>query len=48
MSTMSALWAGGACAQTYPPLPALGIDVSQTSVSGLSSGGFMAVQLGVA
>ncbi|WP_313066121.1 poly(3-hydroxybutyrate) depolymerase [Paraburkholderia sp. LEh10] len=33
---------------TYPPLPALNIDISQTSVSGLSSGGFMAVQLGVA
>jgi poly(3-hydroxybutyrate) depolymerase len=33
---------------TYPPLPALNIDITQTSVSGLSSGGFMAVQLGVA
>ena len=32
----------------YPPLPALNIDISQTSVSGLSSGGFMAVQLAVA
>ena len=30
------------------PLPALVIDSSQTSVSGLSSGGFMAVQLHVA
>src|SRR5258708_32947493 len=29
----------------YPPLPALNIDITQTSVSGLSSGGFMAVQL---
>ena len=33
---------------TYPPLPALNLDVTQTSVSGLSSGGYMAVQLGVA
>lgn len=33
---------------TYPPLPALNIDITQTSVSGLSSGGFMAVQIGVA
>lgn len=33
---------------TYPPLPALNIDISQTSVSGISSGGFMAVQLAVA
>ena len=32
----------------YPPLPALNIDISETSVSGLSSGGFMAVQLAVA
>lgn len=35
-------------AASYPPLPALNIDISQTSVSGLSSGGFMAVQLAVA
>jgi poly(3-hydroxybutyrate) depolymerase len=33
---------------TYPPLPALNIDIAQTTVSGLSSGGFMAVQLAVA
>src|SRR5476649_1730029 len=33
---------------TVPPLPALNIDITQTSVSGLSSGGFMAVQLRVA
>ncbi|MGF6838395.1 poly(3-hydroxybutyrate) depolymerase [Paraburkholderia youngii] len=33
---------------SYPPLPALNIDISQTSVSGLSAGGFMAVQLAVA
>ena len=30
------------------PPPALSIDVSQTSVSGISAGGFMAVQFGVA
>ncbi|WP_395685883.1 hypothetical protein [Caenimonas koreensis] len=30
------------------PLPALNVDTSQTSVSGLSSGGFMANQLGIA
>ncbi|CAB3799365.1 hypothetical protein LMG28614_04950 [Paraburkholderia ultramafica] len=33
---------------TPQPLPALNIDISQTSVSGISSGGFMAVQLAVA
>ncbi|KXB31166.1 poly(3-hydroxybutyrate) depolymerase [Dechloromonas denitrificans] len=31
-----------------PPLPALNIDVKQTSVSGISSGGFMAVQFQIA
>lgn len=36
------LWAG------VPPLPALGADLSQTSVSGISSGGFMAAQLATA
>lgn len=35
-------------AQTAQPLPALNIDIAQTSVSGLSSGGYMAVQLAVA
>jgi len=35
-------------AQAFPPLPALDIDVSQTSVSGISSGGFMTVQFQVA
>lgn len=34
--------------QAAPPLPALNIDKSQTSVSGVSSGGYMAVQLHVA
>lgn len=33
-----------ACSETTPPLPALGADVSQTSVSGLSSGAYMAGQ----
>ncbi len=37
-----------ALAQTLAPLPALNIDVGQTSVSGLSSGAFMAVQFAVA
>ena len=35
-------------AQSAVTLPAYNVDVSQTSVSGLSSGGFMAVQLHVA
>lgn len=35
-------------ASNYPQLPALNIDIAQTSVSGLSSGGFMAVQFAVA
>lgn len=39
-----AVISGSAFAVT-PPLPALGADLSQTSVSGISSGGFMASQL---
>jgi poly(3-hydroxybutyrate) depolymerase len=35
-------------ADSPPPLPALNIDIAETSVSGLSSGGFMAVQFQVA
>lgn len=35
-------------AHAAPPLPALNIDVSQTSISGISSGGFMTVQFQVA
>lgn len=31
-----------------PPLPALNVDISQTSISGISSGGFMSVQFQVA
>jgi len=38
----------GSFAQSIEPLPALNIDITQTSVSGLSSGGFMAGQLAVA
>jgi poly(3-hydroxybutyrate) depolymerase len=44
----AALLAGGAYAEKGEPLPALNIDLKETSVSGLSSGGFMAVQLQVA
>jgi poly(3-hydroxybutyrate) depolymerase len=40
--------AGGALASPAAPLPALGADAGHTSVSGLSSGAFMAVQLQVA
>lgn len=49
-TTLAALLmlAGQASAQTAVPLPALNVDVRETSVSGLSSGGFMAVQFGVA
>lgn len=46
LSTLSA--SSFADPTTYPPLPALNIDIGQTSVSGISSGGFMAVQLAVA
>src|SRR6476646_7330373 len=31
-----------------PPLPSYGVDITQTSVSGVSSGGAMAVQMHVA
>ncbi|HJW26699.1 MAG TPA: poly(3-hydroxybutyrate) depolymerase [Rhodocyclaceae bacterium] len=34
--------------QPYPPLPALNVDIAQTSVSGISSGAFMSVQFQVA
>lgn len=39
---------GGAQAARPQPLPALNIDITQTSVSGISSGGFMAVQFQIA
>ena len=42
------LLSSGIHAETVQPLPALNIDITQTSVSGISSGGFMAVQIGVA
>ncbi len=37
-----------ALAQAAPPLPALGADPARSTVSGVSSGGYMAVQLHVA
>jgi poly(3-hydroxybutyrate) depolymerase len=56
--TRAALWRGIACAALLgmptlqavaaPALPALKIDASEVTVSGLSSGAFMAVQLHVA
>lgn len=42
---LAAAWAGSAAAA---PLPQLNIDKTQITVSGLSSGGFMANQLGIA
>ena len=45
-AAVAALACGGASAAVN--LPPLNIDKAQTSVSGLSSGGFMAVQLHVA
>ncbi|HEY9025635.1 MAG TPA: PHB depolymerase family esterase, partial [Burkholderiaceae bacterium] len=38
----------GACAHGAPALPALNVDATKISVSGLSSGAFMATQLGYA
>jgi poly(3-hydroxybutyrate) depolymerase len=47
---VTSLWLGASAlaALAAQPLPSLKIDKSQTTVSGLSSGGFMAVQLHVA
>jgi len=42
------LCAGTAGAEEVKPLPALGADLQQVSVSGISSGGFMAAQLATA
>lgn len=41
-------WSGASRGESVEPLPALNVDIRETSVSGLSSGGFMAVQLQVA
>src|SRR3954463_15238396 len=46
LATVAAMAAGAAYAAVA--LPALNVDKSQTTVSGLSSGGFMANQLGYA
>jgi len=45
---LAAAWLASACTVHATPLPQFIIDPAQTSVSGLSSGGFMAVQLHVA
>ncbi|WP_341676713.1 poly(3-hydroxybutyrate) depolymerase [Niveibacterium sp. SC-1] len=45
---ISLLLAAATQAETLPPLPALNIDLRETSVSGISSGGFMAVQFQIA
>jgi len=47
LAASSVLWAAGNTAAAAP-LPMLNIDSSQTTVSGISSGGYMAVQLHVA
>ena len=48
-ATLLATFAAGAVqAASAPPLPALGADPAQTTVSGLSSGAFMASQFSVA
>jgi poly(3-hydroxybutyrate) depolymerase len=36
-------WSGAGRAESVEPLPTLNVDLKETSVSGLSSGGFMAV-----
>ncbi|MGR4868019.1 fibronectin type III domain-containing protein [Variovorax sp. LARHSF232] len=45
---ISAIALASPAAQAAVPLPALNVDTSQTTVSGLSGGGFMATQLGYA
>ena len=46
---LAALWlAAGSLAHAAAPLPALGTDAKQNTVSGLSSGAFMAAQFSVA
>jgi poly(3-hydroxybutyrate) depolymerase len=45
---LAALAFASSTSQAAAPLPALVIDTTQTTVSGLSSGAFMAVQMHVA
>lgn len=40
--------AGGVCADVLPRLPGLALQADEVSVSGLSSGAYMAGQFGVA
>ncbi|WP_295850610.1 PHB depolymerase family esterase [uncultured Xylophilus sp.] len=47
-ATLGLLTLAAACTRAAVPLPQLGLDATQTTVSGLSAGGFMAVQLHVA
>ncbi|MBL8525768.1 MAG: hypothetical protein JNN20_18965 [Betaproteobacteria bacterium] len=47
-SLLAAMVASAALSTVAAPLPQLNIDKSQTTVSGISSGGYMAVQLHVA
>ena len=44
----AALVAGPALAQSHVALSGYNADISQSSISGISSGGFMAVQFGTA
>jgi poly(3-hydroxybutyrate) depolymerase len=48
IAAVAAFWGTAGAASAAVNLPALNIDKAQTTVSGLSSGGFMAVQLHVA
>jgi poly(3-hydroxybutyrate) depolymerase len=46
--TLATIWASGCATAASRKLPAAGADPARTSVSGLSSGAFMAIQYGVA
>ena len=48
LATAAALLVGSAVAHAAEPLPALGVDITQTSVSGISSGAYMAGQFHLA
>ncbi len=49
LSGLALIWLlGSAAATAAEPLPALNLDLGQTTVSGISSGAFMAVQFGTA